>query len=142
MSDGAGGLTEKLWADLRRAAEQARARAYAPYSGFAVGAALIADDGKIYAGCNVENASYGLTICAERSAVVRMVGAGGKSIKAVYIVAAGDQPIPPCGACRQVLQEFGASQTPIRMANMDRAAQDATLGQLLPFAFSKEDLDL
>ena len=135
-------MTDSRWAALRQAAEEARLRAYAPYSGFAVGAALLADDGQIYAGCNVENASYSLTVCAERAAVGRMVGAGARSIVAVYVVAAARQPVAPCGACRQVLREFGASGTPVRMASLDHGAQDATLGQLLPFAFSKEDLEL
>ena len=134
-------MTDSRWEDLRQAAFETRLRAHAPYSGFAVGAALLADDGQIYAGCNVENASYGLTICAERAAVVRMVGAGAKTIVAVYVVAAAKQPVPPCGACRQVLREFGASGTPVRMASLNHAEQDATLGQLLPFAFSKEDLE-
>ena len=134
-------LDDKVWEDLRRAALDVHARAYAPYSGFAVGAALLADDGRIYAGCNVENVSYGLTICAERSAVASMVSAGGRAIAAVFVVADADRPVPPCGACRQVLQEFGAAGAPLRMANLRHAVLDVSLGQLLPFAFSKEDLD-
>ncbi len=141
MIEGGIKVDDRVWEDLRRAAEDVRAHAHVPYSGFAVGAALLGDDGRIYSGCNVENASYGLTICAERAAVANMVGAGGRAIAAVFVVADADRPVPPCGACRQVLQEFAPARAPLRMANLQGAVQDASLGQLLPFAFSKEDLD-
>lgn len=141
MIEGGVNVDDRVWEDLRRAAEDVRAHAHVPYSGFAVGAALLADDGRIYSGCNVENASYGLTICAERAAVTNMVGSGARSIAAVFVVADADRPVPPCGACRQVLREFAVARAPLRMANLQGAVQDVALGELLPFAFSKEDLD-
>lgn len=95
------------WDDLVKAAWQAREQAYAPYSKFPVGAALLAADGRIFIGCNVENLSYGLTQCAERVAIGAAVAAGARAFLAVAVVADTGVPISPCGACRQVLAEFG-----------------------------------
>lgn len=120
-------------------AKKARQNAYAPYSGFAVGAALLADDGKVYSGCNVENASYGLTICAERSAVAQMAASGARRIVALAVVAEGARPVSPCGACRQVLAEFAGADTPVILANTDGNTMETTIEQLLPYAFDKGD---
>ncbi|MBI5490405.1 MAG: cytidine deaminase [Deltaproteobacteria bacterium] len=127
------------WPRLLAAARRARARAYAPYSRFAVGAALLADDGTIFAGTNVENASFGLTICAERSAVVAAVAAGRRRFLALALVAGRGEPASPCGACRQVLYEF-APDLPIRMASADGRTRDMRLSDLLPLGFAHKDL--
>ena len=112
-----------------------RGRAYAKYSGFLVGAALLAADGKIYGGCNVENVSYGLTICAERAAVFNAAAAGQRQFQLLAIASAGG--VTPCGACRQVLAEF-APDLPILLVDIDRPSEFAqvSLGELLPGAFN------
>lgn len=115
-------------------AKKARTNAYAPYSGFAVGAALLAADGRIFSGCNVENASYGLTNCAERTAIFSAVAAGSKEFIAIAIVADGKEPCAPCGACRQVIAEFTIER--IILANLSGKIQVATQAELLPAAFS------
>jgi cytidine deaminase len=94
------------WAELLAAAARARAHAYAPYSNYHVGAAVVSTSGRIYAGCNVENASYGLALCAERSAIAAMVAAGDTEIAAVAVITAGPEPGAPCGLCRQTMTEF------------------------------------
>jgi len=127
------------WEPLFAAAEAARQRAYARYSKFQVGAALLCSDGTIIAGCNVENASYGLTICAERSAIARMV-VEGKTLKAVAIVVNSVKPTPPCGMCRQVIAEFGPASTEVRSRTTDGGEAQYTLGELLPHAFTKDFL--
>ena len=111
--------------------------AYCPYSRFRVGAALLGADGRIYTGCNVENASYGLTICAERSAVFAAVSSGVRKFRAVAVVG-GRGVLPyPCGACRQVLAEFCAPGCPVYVAAVDRPTsfETCSLGELLPHAF-------
>lgn len=119
---------------LYTAAVAARERAYAPYSKFKVGAAVMAVDGSIYQGCNVENASYGLTCCAERNAIFTAVGQGHTDLEAICIVAATEGPVSPCGACRQVMAEFKIKR--IIMANMEGAMELVTLEELLPGQFS------
>jgi len=121
--------------DAARAAQQ---RAYAPYSRFRVGCALEADDGRVFVGCNVENASYGLTICAERAAVCAAVAAGAQRFRRAVVVSDADPPAAPCGACRQVLSEFGAD---LRVDGVSAARSVTwTIAELLPAAFGKEQL--
>jgi homotetrameric cytidine deaminase len=124
-------------------AKEVRLKAYAPYSKFFVGCALQLSDGRIVEGCNVENCSYGLCICAERNAVVTAVALGAKpgDITAVAVVAESPEPIAPCGACRQVLIEFANAQTPVFLHNTNgNRTVSTTVGQLLPMAFTSEHL--
>ena len=118
---------------LLQAALSARERAYAPYSKFLVGAAVLATSGKIYTGCNIENASYGLTVCAERSALFAAVGAGEREFTALCVVGDTSAPISPCGACRQVMAEFKVSR--IILANLKGDVKEYTLEELLPYSF-------
>lgn len=123
---------------LKQAAEKARGNAYAPYSGFAVGAAVEGVSGKIYSGCNVENASFGLTICAERAAVVQAVAAGEIQLSRLLVVADAEGPVVPCGACRQVMREFNVKE--VFMCNLQGKLQVMSLDELLPQAFGPENL--
>jgi homotetrameric cytidine deaminase len=127
--------------ELRAAARQAREHAYAPYSHFTVGAAVETTDGRRFSGANIENASYGLTICAERTAVFAAVLAGAPGIAAVAVTGPDGVTTPPCGACRQVLAEFGAPGVPLTYARADGGWTDTTLGDLLPDAFEPAALD-
>lgn len=123
------------WEALFTAAIAARERAHAPYSRFKVGAALLYEDGSVVPGCNVENASFGLSLCAERNAVGRAVADGRRGLKAVAVVADSNEPCPPCGMCRQVLAEFGAPGVPVRSRTLQGRESRLTLGELLPHAF-------
>ena len=132
---------EKLppeWRELLDAAQQARARAYAPYSSFPVGAAVRTAGGHIYAGCNVENASSGLTVCAERVAIWKAVSEGERELVALAVVT--EPGSPPCGACRQVMSEF-AEDMPVLVADTSGQAWLTTLGHLLPDAFPRVSLE-
>ena len=115
---------------LMEQAISARGNAYVPYSKFPVGAALLSKDGTVYLGCNIENAGYSLTNCAERTAVFKAVSEG---------VTKG--PVAPCGACRQVLVEFCAPDMPVYLTNLEGAVSETTIAELLPGAFTTEDLD-
>jgi cytidine deaminase len=123
---------------LIAAARNAQAQAYAPYSNFRVGAALESVDGTVFTGCNVENASYGLTICAERAAISAAVGAGARKFRRAVVVSDVDPPAAPCGACRQVLAEFGLD-LPIEGVG-PRGRVSWRLSDLLPSAFGPEQL--
>ncbi len=122
--------------DLLEAAARAARAAYAPYSGFRVGAAVRTCSGRVYIGANVENASYGLTVCAERVAVFKAVSEGERCISeiAVYFPDS-EEPLPPCGACLQVMAEFAGPETRIIMAGSRGRRREARLGELLPSAF-------
>jgi cytidine deaminase len=119
---------------LLAAARAVRRRAHAPYSKFRVGAAVLDERGRVHVGCNVENASFGLTVCAERNAIAAAVAAGGKRLRAVAVIA--DPAATPCGACRQVIAELGPATTEILLARPSGAPRTTTLGALLPLAFS------
>jgi cytidine deaminase len=123
-------------APLIAAARAARERAYAPYSHFQVGAAVLTGDGQIYTGCNIETASYGLTICAERVALFTAVAAGAHDFRAIAVVAGEDAPWAPCGGCRQVMQELGPAMVVV-LATADSTipSVQTTIGDLLPLPF-------
>jgi cytidine deaminase len=121
---------DELFVEAGKAADSA----YAKYSKFRVGAALLAEDGTVFTGCNVENRSYGLTICAERTAVVKAVSSGCRSFKALAICTPDSEiPVGPCGACRQVLSEFMPPQSPVVFGGSGSERVLTTLGDLYPF---------
>ncbi len=125
---------------LLAAARAVRKHAHAPYSHFAVGAALQDELGRIHAGCNVENAAYPLGLCAEAGALAALVAAGGKRIVAAAVVGESPEPLTPCGGCRQKLREFAADATPVLCADMATLRLSTTLGALLPMSFGPEAL--
>jgi cytidine deaminase len=128
-------ISDPQWALLADAARRASAHAHCPYSRFRVGAAVLTGGGAIASGCNVENASYGLTVCAERNAVSRAVADGAHSVDAVVVYTPTPEPVTPCGACRQVIAEFGRDAT-IRCICDGPAVLEFSLADLLPQAFA------
>jgi cytidine deaminase len=130
-------LTLQHTLDLFKAAVRTRKRAYAPYSNFFVGAAILCRDGRIFSGCNVENASYGATVCAERIAAFSAISHGCRELLALAVIGEANLPLSPCGICRQVLAEFNPN-LPVFMANMTGDLALGNLAKLLPLAF---DLD-
>lgn len=128
------------WTRLLAAARAAREQAYAPYSRFRVGAALLDDAGRLHAGCNVENAAYPEGTCAEAGALAQMVLAGGRRIVAAVVVGEGAEPVTPCGGCRQKLREFADFTLPVRTADEHAWRSEHTLGQLLPASFGPAHL--
>jgi cytidine deaminase len=127
-------------ADLFAAAEAVRAKAYAPYSRFSVGAAILADDGKIYVGCNIENAAYPVGNCAEPSAIAAMIAGGANRIKRIYVTGPGSAPVTPCGGCRQRIREFADQDVVVISHGVDGAPLVQTIAQLLPYSFGPEYL--
>lgn len=126
--------------DLIEKAEKARENAHAPFSGFKVGAALLAQNGEIHTGCNVENASYGLTMCAERVAIFKAISEGEKDFTHLAIVADTENLTPPCGACRQIIWEF-CGDIPIVLANLSGETETFQMSELLPKAFDAKFLE-
>ena len=134
------GLSSMNKEQLLAQSKIARENAYVPYSKFPVGAALLAEDGTVFHGCNVENASYGLTNCAERTAIFKAVSQGVTKFKAIAIVADTEGPCAPCGACRQVIAEFCDGDMPVYLTNLKGDVLETTVEKLLPGAFTPKDL--
>jgi cytidine deaminase len=127
---------------LVTAARAARERAYAPYSKFAVGAAVLDDNGQVHSGCNVENAAYPQGLCAEAAALANLVLAGGRRVLAVVVAGEGERAITPCGGCRQRLREFAGDDVPVWSVDSQSVRERFTLGQLLPASFGPQHLPL
>jgi len=130
----------KEYEQLVNIAKEAREKAYVPYSQFKVGACVITEEGNIYKGCNIENASYGLTNCAERTALFNAYSNGDTKLKAIAVVADTEGPVSPCGACRQVMMELGGENMTVILSNMKGDYSIVTVKDLLPGAFTSKDL--
>ncbi|QBD88428.1 cytidine deaminase [Clostridium tetani] len=128
--------------ELIKKAMEARELAYVPYSNFKVGAAILTEDNNIYNGCNIENASFGATNCAERTAIFKAISEGKTKIKAIAILGRKDEFTYPCGICRQVIAEFGDKSTIVILAKNIDEYEVKTLEEILPGAFTKKDLDI
>lgn len=128
-------IQEDIIQELIRQAVSAQEKAYAPYSNYRVGAAVLGESGKIYTGCNIENASFGATVCAERTAIFKAVSEGEKKLLALALVGGDESGISPCGICRQVMSEFSLSM-PVYMAKADGSYEVMTVTELLPKAFT------
>jgi cytidine deaminase len=126
--------------DMLTLAQQAQDRAHAPYSGFRVGAVLRGGSGRLYAGCNVENAAYPQSQCAEASALGALVLGGDSRVTEVLVLGPGDRPLPPCGGCRQRLLEFAEADTPVHLYSASGENHTLTLGALMPHAFGPDRL--
>ncbi|MCD1260452.1 cytidine deaminase [Paenibacillus athensensis] len=127
---------------LIEAARKARLKAYTPYSGFQVGAAVLTKQGKVITGCNIENASYGLCNCAERTALFKAYSEGDVEVEAIAVVADSEGPVSPCGACRQVMLELCPGETPVLLTNLHGDTMETTVDGLLPFGFKWNDTKL
>lgn len=127
--------------DLMQAAQAVRENAYAPYSNFAVGAAVRGASGTVHRGCNVENVAYPEGTCAEAGAIAAMVASGETRLTEVAVIADSPEPVPPCGGCRQKLAEFGAADTPVTLATTGGKRLSTTIGALLPGAFSAQHME-
>ena len=133
-------IAQTTLTELTRRAREASRHAWAPYSKFAVGAAVLAEDGAIYGGANVENASYGLSMCAERNAIFQAIVHGARRIVAIAVYTPTSQPTPPCGACRQVVAEFGPDALVVCCTEDANAERHFRLSELLPEAFGPRHL--
>lgn len=122
--------------DLIDLAVQASKRAYVPYSHFPIGAVLVTKSGEVFTGCNVENASFGLTNCGERTAIFKAVSEGHQQFSQLVIYGQTERPISPCGACRQVMAEFCDKEMPITLVSKDKTTVEMTVGELLPYSFT------
>lgn len=131
----------KEFEDLFSAAEKTLDKAYSPYSGFRVASAALMNDGQIYTGCNVENASYGATICAERVAMCKGVSEGARHVKSLLVLTDTPDPWPPCGICRQFLLEFSYADTKVYISNLRKKAKSYTVTELCPDSFSPKYMD-
>lgn len=127
------------WKELFKEASEARNRAYTPYSNFKVGSALLTKNGKVYSGCNIENASFGATNCAERTSIFKAVSEGERDFIMLVVTAETDQPVSPCGICRQVIAEFCPPDMPVYLTNLKGHVKKTTVQELLPIAFTSED---
>ena len=125
---------------LIQEAIEARKQAYTPYSTFKVGAAVLTANGQVFSGCNIENASYGLTNCAERTAIFKAVSEGESKVEAVAIVADTEGPVSPCGACRQVIAEFSDHDTKVYLSNLKGDVLETSIVELLPGFFKSSDM--
>ncbi|KAA0560539.1 MULTISPECIES: cytidine deaminase [Bacillaceae] len=126
---------------LIQEAKLAREKAYVPYSKFKVGAALLSKDGKVYHGCNIENAAYSMCNCAERTALFKAYSEGDTDYSMIAVVADTARPVPPCGACRQVISELCPKEMKVVLTNLKGDVEELTVAELLPGAFSPEDLN-
>ena len=128
--------------ELFSAAKAIQERAYAPYSGFKVGAAIATPDGRVFSGCNVENAAYPVGSCAEAGAISAMIAAGESRISAIVVMGEGENLVTPCGGCRQRIREFAQPDTPIHVAGPDGIRESFTMDALLPFSFGPDNLGI
>lgn len=126
--------------DLLNQANEIKNKAYVPYSGFPVGAALLSRSGEIYTGCNIENAAYPVSCCAERIAIFKAIADGESDFSEMTVTADTERPISPCGSCRQVMSEFFDSNMKINLTNVHNHTKTVTMEELLPFSFQSDDL--
>jgi len=129
------------YSELLQIANKVKANSYSPYSNFRVGAVLLSESGNLFTGVNVENSSYGLTNCAERTAVFKAISEGEKNFKTIVLASDAEDFITPCGACRQVLMEICGKDLEVVMSNIDNEIRILKLGELLPLSFNKEYLE-
>lgn len=133
-------ITQSVIDQMLQKVKEVRLNAYAPYSKYLVGACALAEDGEFFTGCNVENASYGLTICAEVNAIGKLIAAGKKHVCALAVIGTGAELCTPCGRCRQFIREFMAPNDPIYLCNQEKVVQTTNIAELLPQSFGPEHL--